>query len=168
MKALVTKASECCFSEGKELEKQGKLKSKKVTKSHFSQALKTIRPSVQGKEKIRYEKTRQELMLHPQHSNVQESILTLAVEHEKSSQESVEMSVQKSAIESVKETNRLNSVEESVKESNQESVMESIEESVGKCIQSSKFTSHSDKIETDGKGFFLKKNLFLLDSSIFM
>ena len=155
MKALVTKASECCFSEGKELEKQGKLKSKKVTKSHFSQALKTIRPSVQGKEKIRYEKTRQELMLHPQNSNIQESILTLAVEHEKSSQESVEMSVQKSDIESVKETNRLNSVEESTKES----VMESIEESVGKCIQSSKFTSHSDKIETDGKVFFLK-NLF--------
>ena len=39
----------------------GKAKSKRVTKTHFEQALKAIRPSVQGKEKIRYEKTRQEL-----------------------------------------------------------------------------------------------------------
>ena len=48
MKALVTKASEVCFSEGKEMEKQGKNKSKKVTKTHFAQALTAIRPSVQG------------------------------------------------------------------------------------------------------------------------
>ena len=64
MKALVTKASEFCFSEGKDLEKMGKAKSKRVTKTHFEQALKAIRPSVQGKEKVRYEKTRQELTPH--------------------------------------------------------------------------------------------------------
>merc|ERR1740129_1410595 len=67
LKALVTKASEVCFSEGKEMEKAGKSKSKKVTKTHFAQALTAIRPSVSGKEKTRYEKTRLDLMPHHFH-----------------------------------------------------------------------------------------------------
>ena len=55
LKALVTKASELVFSEGKE---------RQISKRHFDQALKIIKPSVQGKEKLRYEKTRQRLEVH--------------------------------------------------------------------------------------------------------
>ena len=58
LKALVTKASELAFSE---IIQDPKIKARKVTKKHFDEALNSIKPSVQGKEKVRYEKTRQKL-----------------------------------------------------------------------------------------------------------
>lgn len=59
LKALVTKASEIAFSQAI---LNPMFSSRQVTKEHFYEALKHIKPSVQGKEKIRYEKTRDKLM----------------------------------------------------------------------------------------------------------
>ncbi len=59
LKALVTKASEVAFSE---FIKNPVFNQKRVTMKHFEDALLSIRPSVQGKEKVRYEKTRLRLL----------------------------------------------------------------------------------------------------------
>ena len=152
MKALVTKASEVCFSEGKEMEKAGKSKSKKVTKTHFAQALTAIRPSVSGKEKIRYEKTRLDLIPHHFNekntsSNLPPAVIQKSIPNFINNGKSV--TTRESLLESVKESpsksnsaeSYLNPVKESqnpVKES-QNSEKDSISNSAKEALQTFKF-----------------------------
>ena len=133
------------------MEKAGKSKSKKVTKTHFAQALTAIRPSVSGKEKIRYEKTRLDLIPHhfnekntssnlppaviqksiPNFINNGESIVT------KTTRESLLESPHKSSA-SEPYKNPMKESQNSVKES-QNSEKESISNSAKEALQTFKF-----------------------------
>ena len=150
LKALVTKASEVCFSEGKEMEKAGKSKSKKVTKTHFAQALTAIRPSVSGKEKTRYEKTRLDLMPHHFHekntSSLPPAVIQKSIPNFINNEESI---VTKTTRESILESTHKSSASEPyknpVKESqnpvkeSQNSAKESISNSTKEALQTFKF-----------------------------
>ena len=132
------------------MEKAGKSKSKKVTKTHFAQALTAIRPSVTGKEKIRYEKTRLDLMPHHFHEKntsnsppavIQKSISNF-INNEKSTvtkttRESLLESTHKSSA-SESHKNPVKESQNSVKES-QNSVKESVPNSAKEALQTFKF-----------------------------
>ena len=151
LKALVTKASEVCFSEGKEMEKAGKSKSKKVTKTHFAQALTAIRPSVSGKEKVRYEKTRLDLMPHHFHekntSSLPPAVIQKSIPNFINNGKSI--TTRESLLESVKESpsksNSSESYQNPMKESQnpvkefQNSEKESIPSSAKEALQTFKF-----------------------------
>ena len=143
LKALVTKASEVCFSEGKEMEKAGKSKSKKVTKTHFAQALTAIRPSVSGKEKTRYEKTRLDLMPHHFHekntSSLPPAVIQKSIPNFINNEESiVTKTTRESLLESPHKSAASEPYKNPVKES-QNSAKESISNSTKEALQTFKF-----------------------------
>ena len=140
----MTKASEVCFSEGKEMEKAGKSKSKKVTKTHFAQALTAIRPSVSGKEKVRYEKTRLDLMPHHFHekntSSLPPAVIQKSIPNFINNGKSITTreSLQESVKESPSKSNSAESYQNPLKES-QNSEKESIPSSAKEALQTFKF-----------------------------